>query len=113
MPVHEDRFRYSGADGALIAAFRWAADVALNPVLAAAYPFCRLSGPANVLVMPQAVARIALVESALSFSLIAASKFRSQLSLSYRTNLFLYHTAHDGQLGSISLQLCKRLVFFQ
>jgi len=29
-----------------------AADVALNPDLAAAYPFCRLSGPANVLVMP-------------------------------------------------------------
>jgi malate dehydrogenase (oxaloacetate-decarboxylating)(NADP+) len=29
-----------------------AADVALNPELAAAYPFSRLSGPANVLVMP-------------------------------------------------------------
>ena len=29
-----------------------AADVALNPELQAAYPFCRLSGPANVLVMP-------------------------------------------------------------
>jgi malate dehydrogenase (oxaloacetate-decarboxylating)(NADP+) len=29
-----------------------AADVALNPKLMAAYPFCRLSGPANVLVMP-------------------------------------------------------------
>ena len=29
-----------------------AADVALNPELAAAYPFCRLSGPANVLIMP-------------------------------------------------------------
>ena len=29
-----------------------AADVALNSELAAAYPFCRLSGPANVLVMP-------------------------------------------------------------
>jgi malate dehydrogenase (oxaloacetate-decarboxylating)(NADP+) len=29
-----------------------AADVALNPNLAAAYPFNRLSGPANVLVMP-------------------------------------------------------------
>ena len=29
-----------------------AADVALNPALAAPYPFCRLSGPANVLVMP-------------------------------------------------------------
>jgi malate dehydrogenase (oxaloacetate-decarboxylating)(NADP+) len=29
-----------------------AADVALNPDLAAAYPFCRLTGPANVLVMP-------------------------------------------------------------
>ncbi|HWK93864.1 MAG TPA: NADP-dependent malic enzyme [Pseudolabrys sp.] len=29
-----------------------AADVALNPDLAAAYPFNRLSGPANVLVMP-------------------------------------------------------------
>jgi malate dehydrogenase (oxaloacetate-decarboxylating)(NADP+) len=29
-----------------------AADVALNPALMAAYPFCRLSGPANVLVMP-------------------------------------------------------------
>jgi malate dehydrogenase (oxaloacetate-decarboxylating)(NADP+) len=29
-----------------------AADVALNPELAAAYPFCRLTGPANVLVMP-------------------------------------------------------------
>jgi malate dehydrogenase (oxaloacetate-decarboxylating)(NADP+) len=29
-----------------------AADVALNPGLAAVYPFCRLSGPANVLVMP-------------------------------------------------------------
>jgi malate dehydrogenase (oxaloacetate-decarboxylating)(NADP+) len=29
-----------------------AADVALNPDLMAAYPFCRLSGPANVLVMP-------------------------------------------------------------
>jgi malate dehydrogenase (oxaloacetate-decarboxylating)(NADP+) len=28
------------------------ADVALNPELMAAYPFCRLSGPANVLVMP-------------------------------------------------------------
>jgi len=28
-----------------------AADIALNPELAAAYPFCRLSGPANVLVM--------------------------------------------------------------
>ncbi|NVK33592.1 MAG: NADP-dependent malic enzyme [Rhodobacteraceae bacterium] len=29
-----------------------AADVALNPDKMAAYPFCRLSGPANVLVMP-------------------------------------------------------------
>jgi malate dehydrogenase (oxaloacetate-decarboxylating)(NADP+) len=29
-----------------------AADVALNPDLLAQYPFCRLSGPANVLVMP-------------------------------------------------------------
>jgi len=29
-----------------------AADVALNAELTAAYPFCRLSGPANVLVMP-------------------------------------------------------------
>jgi malate dehydrogenase (oxaloacetate-decarboxylating)(NADP+) len=29
-----------------------AADVALNPALMKAYPFCRLSGPANVLVMP-------------------------------------------------------------
>jgi malate dehydrogenase (oxaloacetate-decarboxylating)(NADP+) len=29
-----------------------AADVALNPELVQAYPFCRLSGPANVLVMP-------------------------------------------------------------
>jgi malate dehydrogenase (oxaloacetate-decarboxylating)(NADP+) len=29
-----------------------AADVALNPELAAAYPFSRLSGPANVLIMP-------------------------------------------------------------
>jgi len=29
-----------------------AADVALNPDLMAAYPFCRLSGSANVLVMP-------------------------------------------------------------
>ncbi|HAT87592.1 MAG TPA: NADP-dependent malic enzyme, partial [Rhizobiales bacterium] len=29
-----------------------AADVALNSDLMAAYPFCRLSGPANVLVMP-------------------------------------------------------------
>ena len=29
-----------------------AADVALNPEMMAAYPFCRLSGPANVLVMP-------------------------------------------------------------
>ncbi|MES2985480.1 MAG: NADP-dependent malic enzyme [Pseudomonadota bacterium] len=28
------------------------ADVALNPELMALYPFCRLSGPANVLVMP-------------------------------------------------------------
>ena len=29
-----------------------AADVALNPDHMAAYPFCRLSGPANVLIMP-------------------------------------------------------------
>lgn len=29
-----------------------AADVALNPSLMTAYPFCRLTGPANVLVMP-------------------------------------------------------------
>jgi malate dehydrogenase (oxaloacetate-decarboxylating)(NADP+) len=29
-----------------------AADVALNPELMAQYPFCRLSGPANVLIMP-------------------------------------------------------------
>jgi len=29
-----------------------AADVALNHTLMAAYPFCRLSGPANVLIMP-------------------------------------------------------------
>jgi malate dehydrogenase (oxaloacetate-decarboxylating)(NADP+) len=29
-----------------------AADVALSPDLMAAYPFCRLSGPANVLIMP-------------------------------------------------------------
>jgi malate dehydrogenase (oxaloacetate-decarboxylating)(NADP+) len=27
-------------------------DVALNPALMANYPFCRLSGPANVLIMP-------------------------------------------------------------
>jgi malate dehydrogenase (oxaloacetate-decarboxylating)(NADP+) len=36
-------FEYDGEMGA---------DVALNPALMAAYPFCRLSGPANVLVMP-------------------------------------------------------------
>jgi malate dehydrogenase (oxaloacetate-decarboxylating)(NADP+) len=29
-----------------------AADVALNPSLMTAYPFCRLTGPANVLIMP-------------------------------------------------------------
>ena len=29
-----------------------AADVALNPELMKLYPFCRLSGPANVLIMP-------------------------------------------------------------
>ena len=29
-----------------------AADIALNPELAAVYPFCRLTGPANVLIMP-------------------------------------------------------------
>jgi malate dehydrogenase (oxaloacetate-decarboxylating)(NADP+) len=29
-----------------------APDVALNPTVMANYPFCRLSGPANVLVMP-------------------------------------------------------------
>jgi malate dehydrogenase (oxaloacetate-decarboxylating)(NADP+) len=29
-----------------------AADVALNPAQMAAYPFCRLTGPANVLIMP-------------------------------------------------------------
>jgi malate dehydrogenase (oxaloacetate-decarboxylating)(NADP+) len=29
-----------------------AADVALNPRLMQQYPFCRLSGPANVLIMP-------------------------------------------------------------
>ena len=29
-----------------------AADVALNPATMGAYPFCRLSGPANVLIMP-------------------------------------------------------------
>ena len=29
-----------------------AADVALNPAAMALYPFCRLTGPANVLVMP-------------------------------------------------------------
>ena len=29
-----------------------AADVALNPELMTSYPFCRLSGPANVVVMP-------------------------------------------------------------
>ena len=29
-----------------------AADVALNRELMSAFPFCRLSGPANVLVMP-------------------------------------------------------------
>jgi malate dehydrogenase (oxaloacetate-decarboxylating)(NADP+) len=36
-------FEYDGEMGA---------DVALNPALMASYPFCRLSGPANVLVMP-------------------------------------------------------------
>jgi len=36
-------FEYDGEMGA---------DVALNPAAMAAYPFCRLSGPANVLVMP-------------------------------------------------------------
>jgi len=36
-------FEYDGEMGA---------DVALNPEVMAAYPFCRLSGPANVLVMP-------------------------------------------------------------
>jgi hypothetical protein len=36
-------FEYDGEMGA---------DVALNPDVMAAFPFCRLSGPANVLVMP-------------------------------------------------------------
>ncbi|MCZ8375462.1 MAG: NADP-dependent malic enzyme [Beijerinckiaceae bacterium] len=36
-------FEYDGEMGA---------DVALNPEIMSAYPFCRLSGPANVLVMP-------------------------------------------------------------
>ncbi|HRJ70193.1 MAG TPA: NADP-dependent malic enzyme [Beijerinckiaceae bacterium] len=36
-------FEYDGEMGA---------DVALNPDMMAAYPFCRLSGPANVLIMP-------------------------------------------------------------
>ena len=29
-----------------------AADVALDPELMALYPFCRLTGPANILIMP-------------------------------------------------------------
>ncbi|WOE75661.1 NADP-dependent malic enzyme [Alterisphingorhabdus coralli] len=37
------RFEYEG---------EMAPDVALNPALMANYPFCRLSGPANVLIMP-------------------------------------------------------------
>jgi malate dehydrogenase (oxaloacetate-decarboxylating)(NADP+) len=36
-------FEYDGEMGA---------DIALNPDLMTAYPFCRLSGPANVLIMP-------------------------------------------------------------
>ncbi len=36
-------FEYDGEMGA---------DVALNPALMSAYPFCRLTGPANVLIMP-------------------------------------------------------------
>ncbi len=31
---------------------RWRPDVALNPLVMKSYPFSRLSGPANVLVMP-------------------------------------------------------------
>ena len=37
-----------------------AADVALNPALMAAYPFSRLSGPANVLIMPGVPLRVDL-----------------------------------------------------
>ena len=43
MDQREIDFEYDG---------EMAADVALNPALMELYPFCRLSGPANVLVMP-------------------------------------------------------------
>jgi malate dehydrogenase (oxaloacetate-decarboxylating)(NADP+) len=40
-----------------------AADVALNPAAIANYPFCRLSGPANVLVMPSRHAAAMVAQS--------------------------------------------------
>lgn len=43
LDAQETDFEYDG---------EMAADVALNPQLRALYPFCRLTGPANVLVMP-------------------------------------------------------------
>jgi malate dehydrogenase (oxaloacetate-decarboxylating)(NADP+) len=43
LDAHKPNFEYEGD---------MPPDVALNPVLMARYPFCRLSGPANVLVMP-------------------------------------------------------------
>ncbi len=43
MDTRDPGFEYEG---------EMAPDVALNPALMANYPFCRLSGPANVLIMP-------------------------------------------------------------
>ncbi len=43
LDAHKPNFEYEGD---------MPPDVALNPALMARYPFCRLSGPANVLVMP-------------------------------------------------------------
>ena len=43
LDAHKPNFEYEGD---------MPPDVALNPALMARYPFCRLSGPANVLIMP-------------------------------------------------------------
>ena len=77
-----------------------AADVALNPEAAAAYPFCRLSGPANVLIMP--AFHSASISTKLLQELGGATVIGPLLVGLDRSVQIVSMTANDAQLANMA-----------
>src|SRR6202008_1322291 len=77
-----------------------AADVALNMELRDAYPFCRLSGPANVLIMP--AFHSASISTKLLMELGGATVIGPMLVGLDRSVQIVPLSAHDSQLVNMA-----------